>query len=152
MANNLAITTELSTIFLTVNDSLNQDTMNPKFQMLRENDIVINELFSNSVGIWECSWYADSSIKGYSIGDAVWLNTEDPDKFVELRADAIKRYTDLNSQILNKLPEFDSKDDAIVEQYKAAMSGYTDPNLGRNVILPPIFDIGDFSKPIQLLV
>ena len=151
MANNLA-TTELSTIFLTANDPLNQDPMNRRFQLLLANDIVINELFANSVGIWECSWYADSSIKGYSIGDAVWLNTEDPDKFVELRAGAIKRYTDLNSQILNKLPNFDSKDETIVDLYKAAMSGYTDANLGRDVVLPPIFDIGDISKPIQLLV
>ena len=151
MAYNLA-TTELSTIFLTADDPLSQEPMNKKFRLLLENDKIINQLFSNAIGIWECFWYYDSSIKGYSIGDAVWLNTEDPNEFVKLHADAIRQYTRLNSQILDKLPEFDSRDDAIVNQYKAAMSGYTDISLGQGVKLPPIFDIGDFSKPIQLAI
>lgn len=151
MAYNLAIT-ELSDIFMSSNDPLDQDPMNRRFDVLRKNDILINNLFSNSIGIWECSWYYDSSIKGYSIGDAVWINTEDPDEFVKSRAVLIKHYTDFNSQILNKLPDFDPKDDTIVNQYKDAMSGYTDVNLGKNVVLPPIFDIGDFSKPIQIAI
>lgn len=151
MAYNLAIT-ELSDIFMSANDPLDQDPMNRRFEALRQNDIRINDLFSNSIGIWECSWYYDSSVRGYAIGDAVWLNTEDPDEFVKSRAVLIKHYTDFNSQILNKLPDFDPKDDAIVKQYKAAMSGYTDANLGKDVVLPPIFDIGDFSKPIQIAI
>lgn len=151
MAYNLA-TTELSSLFIGLDSPLDKDIINKKFRTLLGNDRVINELFSNSIGIWECTWYYDSSIKGYNIGDAVWLNTEDADDFIKTHYEAIKHYTDLNSQILNKLPEFDLRDANIVNQYKAAMSGYTDINLGKDVVLPPIFDIGEFSKPIQIAI
>lgn len=151
MAYNLA-TTELSTIFMSVDDPLGSETLSKKFRILLENDKIINQLFSNSIGIWQCSWYYDSSVRGYNLGDAVWINTEDINTFVKSRAEIIKTYTDLNSQVLTKLPDFDEKDDDVVEKYKNAMSGYTDVNLGKDVVLPPIFDIGDFSKPIQLAI
>jgi len=151
MAHNLVVS-ELSNLFLGPNDTLNQESMNPKFLALKQNDVVINDLFSNTIGVWECSWYYDSSVKGYSIGDAVWLNTEDPDDFVKSHASLIKHYTDFNSQILNKLPDFDGNDSSVMDAYKTAMSGYTDVNLGKGVVLPPIFDIGDYTKPIQLAI
>ena len=151
MALNLS-TTELSSIFIGSSEALGKDSLNEKFKLLKRNDINLNQLFSNLIGIWQCYWYYDSSINGYSIGDVVWLNTEDKNEFVKSHATTIKKYTDLNSQILNKLPEFDEFDDDIITQYANAMSGYTNDDLGSNVVLPPIYDIGDISKPIQLLV
>ena len=151
MANNLAVT-ELSSIFMNQSEALGSDNLNKKFGALLQNDRIINNLFSNAIGTWQCLWYYDSNMKGYSIGDAVWLNAEEPLEFLKTHYGLIKQYTDLNPQILNKLPDFDDKNAAVISAYQCAMSGYTDSNLGKDIVLPPIFDIGDFSKPIQLAV
>ena len=143
---------ELSSIFLGLDDSIGSAETSKKFQSLLQNDRMINTLFVNSIGIWQCNWYYDSSVKGYSIGDAVWLNTEEPETFVQTHHTLIKQYTDLNSQILNKLPEWNARNNSVISSYLAAMSGYTDENLGKDVVLPPIYEIGDFSKPIQIAV
>lgn len=143
---------DLSTILLMPEDLIGSSETSRKFQGLLLNDKAINTLFSNSIGIWQCSWYYDSAVRGYSIGDAVWLNTEDPKTFVQNHARLIKDYTDLNSQILNKLPEWDSKNENVISAYLNAMSGYTDAELGRDIVLPPIFDIGKYSDPIQIAV
>ena len=148
----LRFTSSLSSIFMDSTDSLGSEILNKKFRFLLDNDLIINESFANGIGIWQCTWYYDSSLRGYSIGDAVWLNTEDPLDFVKSHAATIKNYTDLNSSIINKLPDFDENNSEIISKYLAALSGYTDPNLGRNIVLPPIFDIGDFTKPIQIAI
>lgn len=148
----IRFTSALSSIFMDSTDSLGSEILNKKFRILLDNDLVINESFANGIGIWQCSWYYDSGMRGYSIGDTVWLNTEEPTAFVKSHAATIKKYTDLNSSVLNKLPEFDENDLDVVSKYLNALSGYRDPLLGKDIVLPPIFDIGDFSKPIQLVV
>ena len=148
----LNIISDLSSIFIDKNTPLGVNELNKKFEFLIKNDVEISKLFSAPIGIWQCSWYYDSNIKGYSLGDAVWLNTEDPVEFVKSKAGLIKDYTDLNSSVLTKLPEFDAGDDSVIAQYYSAMTGYIDPSIGKDVVLPPIFEIGDYSKPVQLLV
>ena len=148
----LNIISDLSSIFVDKNSPLGVNELNKRFEFLIKNDVEISKLFSTPIGIWQCSWYYDSNVKGYSIGDMVWLNTEDPIEFVKSKSGLIKDYTDYNSSILVKLPEFNSSDDGIIEQYYSAMTGYVDSSIGKEVVLPPIFDIGDYSKPIQLLV
>ena len=141
-----------SEVLLKEYDKLDHQPINSKLAILCEYDKAISRSFINSIGIWHCSWYYDSTVSGYSEGDVVWLNTEDPYKFVATHSKIIKDYTDLKSEILIKLPEYDSKDDAIIEKYLNALSGYVDSKSKNVKPLEPIFDLGNYSKPIQLAV
>ena len=45
-------------------------------------------------GIWECRWYNDTGNSDlyYNKGDAVWVNTEQPDEFVTAHTADIDMY------------------------------------------------------------
>ena len=61
------------------------NALNTAFKKLIEND---NSLIpENSIlpKIWECKWFNDSNVKGYSKGEAVWVNTEPLDEFTASR-------------------------------------------------------------------
>ena len=109
------LVTETSSLFMLSSDALGSELLSKKFRTLLRNDKIINEAFFNDIGIWKCTWYYDSSVKGYNIGDAVWYNTENVNDFVIAFHDTIKNYTDLNSMILKKLPEWSSTDNSVVD-------------------------------------
>jgi hypothetical protein len=50
--------------------------------------------------IWECLWYNDDNIVGYPVGTKVWLNTEDPQEFLNNNRETIEEYV-LNSNLRN---------------------------------------------------
>lgn len=141
-----------SFVFISTSDGLDHDTLNKAFQRLIKVDKQISESFINSIGIWHSRWYYNSSIIGYAEGDMVWLNTEDPLRFVKTHHKIIKEFTDLRAEVLVKLPEWDESDDSVIEKYLNAMSGYVESNSSNAVPLEPIFDIGNYEKPIQLAV
>lgn len=141
-----------SEVLLGEHDKLDYQPINNKLNLLCEYDKAISRSFVNSIGIWHCSWYYDSTVSGYSEGDMVWLNTEDPYEFVNSHYRIIKDYTDLKSEILTKLPEYDDKNEAIVEKYLNALSGYSDSKSKNARTLEPIFDLGNYSNPVQLAV
>ena len=142
----------LSSILLNEEDALNQESINKKIDALVSNDRLIYDSFGNSIGRWHCYWYYDSNIKGYSKGDLVWLNVEDPYTFIRNHYAVIKNYTDLRAEVQRKLPEFTLTDDEVIERYLNALSGYVDSKSPNIKPLEPIFDLGDYTKPIQLVV
>lgn len=149
MALNFSNTSE---VLLGEQDKLDYEPINSKLKLLCSYDQAISRSFVNSIGIWHCSWYYDSTISGYAKGDVVWLNTEDPFAFVRSHHATIKQYTDLKAEILTKLPEYDSNDDSVVAKYLNALSGYIDSKSKNVKPLEPIFDLGIYSNPIQLAV
>ena len=106
-------TADKSSIYLQTTDQLDLGSMNAKFDRQLDNDVVIKDSFYNSIGIWQCSWYYDSTVKGYDFGDMVWLNTEEPDSFIQTHAEVIKQYTDNRAEILHKLPDFNKNDESV---------------------------------------
>lgn len=142
----------LSSILLSEKDGLNHDSINSKIDKLVFNDRLIYDSFGNTIGRWHCYWYYDSNVKGYSKGDLVWLNVEDPYAFVRNYYEVIKTYTDLKAEIQKKLPDFDLLNEDVVLKYLNALSGYADLKSPNAKPLEPIFDLGDYSKPIQLAV
>jgi len=141
-----------SAVFIDVSEGLDHETLNKAFANLISTDIQISRSFVNTIGVWHSRWYYNSNIVGYSEGDIVWLNTEEPLHFLKTHNKIIKQFTDLKAEILTKLPDWEEADDSIVDQYMNAMTGYVENKSVNSVPLEPIFEIGDYNKPIQLAV
>lgn len=141
-----------SLVFIKTSDGLDHETLNKAFHHLLRIDKQISEAFVNTIGVWHCKWYYNSNVVGYSAGDIVWLNTEDPLAFVKSHNKIIKQFTDLKAEIMVKLPDFDASDDSIVAKYLNAMSGYVESRSANSIPLEPIFELGDYEKPIQLAI
>lgn len=141
-----------SFVFIDTSNGLDHDTLNKAFSNLINTDIQISRSFVDTIGIWHSRWYYNSSFVGYSEGDMVWLNTEEPLNFIKRHHKTIKQFTDLKAEVMTKLPEWNETDDSVVAQYWNAMSGYVESRSANSVPLEPIFEIGDYDKPIQLAV
>ena len=141
-----------SAVFINTSDGLDHDTLNKAFGDLIETDIQISRSFVNTIGVWHSRWYYNSNLVGYSEGDIVWLNTEEPLHFVKTHNKIIKQFTDFKAEIMTKLPEWDESDDSVVTQYLNAMSGYVESRSANAVPLEPIFEIGNYEEPVQLAV
>lgn len=131
------------------NEMLGLDAMNKRIVQLLSNDYSLFQDIPIENKIWECRWYADSTRPGYSKGDYIFLNTISTPDFVRKNATMIKEYIDLNSNIQNKLPEFDIYDEEVFNQYLNAVSGYVNQN---GFIENPLFYIGDNTKHLQIKV
>jgi len=53
---------------------LNRAHLNNAFRQLFENDLAMMSDCKYWPNIWECKWYNDATIDGYSTGNAVWRN------------------------------------------------------------------------------
>ena len=132
-------------------DDLNADgKLKNIFRYLLENDLKIRNEFVNVIGLWECLWYNDDSIPGYSKGDFFWLNTQNVNEFLANYSTKIKNYADKCTKFKVDLPEFSSADPKIVEQYYNMLTGY----VGEGMTAPAsaLYEIGDLSEPIQLRI
>ena len=59
-----------------------------------ENDFSIIPSETMEPIIWECKWFNNPSISGYSQGDACWLNTENIDEFILYNHNKIYEYSE----------------------------------------------------------
>lgn len=69
---------------VTLNDSqkITIQNLNRLYSRMVENDKKNLPNESAAPGIWERTWLNDNSRPGYRKGQAVWINTEDPDEFI----------------------------------------------------------------------
>lgn len=66
--------------------------MNTALGKLVKNDLALNPYNFGIPLLWECKWYNNPAVKGYSKGSAVWLNTEDVEEFIKQKHEVIYNY------------------------------------------------------------
>lgn len=74
--------------------------------MLIENDVENLPSQSSVPGIWEKTWLNDSTRHGYRKGQAVWINTEDPDEFIQARSQQFYDYLVNNEKYRDTVLEY----------------------------------------------
>lgn len=84
------------------NESVSFQSLRNIYEKLTKNDC---QMFGGGIRpkIWECKWYNDDSIPGYGIGDAVIVNSIDPDAFIEMYESQILDYIKFDSQTMKEL-------------------------------------------------
>jgi hypothetical protein len=93
---------------------------------LLENDFSIVSPIKMEPEIWECKWFNNINISGYSQGDVCWINTEDVDEFIENRHNVIYEYAKNNVYLQNVIKPFQRNNQEINELYRNVLSGYHD--------------------------
>lgn len=139
----------ISSFFYPYTEAYTEKSISDRFAKLLENDKYIANHFLLAPGIWHCSWYNDSLIPGYSMGDICWLNTTNITSFINDNYLNIKKYSDNNPVIHKNLKDYIEGNDEIFEQYYNVLTGYTDDS---GVLLSALYEVGQLSKPIQLFV
>lgn len=140
----------LDEILIKDDQKITDKTINNSFQKLIENDFSI---FSNSdmePQIWECKWFNNPNEKGYSQGDAFWLNTESIDDLVISKHSQIYEYARNNSYLKDKIKKYEYNNAEIHELYKNILSGYYDRKY--NIRLSALFEIGDLKEKTQIRI
>ena len=125
---------------------LNLENFNKSISKLLENDLnLLPDEDSDIPSIFERKWINNNNVAGYKLGDAVWLNTEDPVEFVNNNRSEIIQYILNNSILYNKYQTI-SADENICDQFirKVALSGYD--------AVSAIYVLGDISSKTQLMV
>lgn len=137
-------------ILIKNDQKITDKTINNSFQKLIENDFSI---FSNSdmePQIWECKWFNNPNERGYSQGDAFWLNTESIDDFVVSKNSQIYEYARNNSYLKDKIKKYEYNNSEIHELYKNILSGYYDRKY--NIKLSALFEIGNLKEKTQIRI
>ena len=105
--------------------------------------------------VWKCSWYnipLNTEMRKrtycYQPGDAVWLNTEDLDQFVQYNYDYIESVVQANSTLRYKYMETEGDKSAITELFKKVVTGEV---TGNSEGLP-LFYIGDSTARTRIRV
>lgn len=114
-----------------------------------ENDAAIFPKRRNTPGLWENRWFGgvDTAGAGYSKGEAVWVNTEDPDEFVIAYEHVIRGYAETNPVSEAELERIQKTSDRgeLLEFYKTLVRGGWSG-------LQPLFYLGDLRKPAQIRI
>src|SRR5574344_676909 len=139
---------ELSDIFLLAEENITDANLNKILGKFIANDSVLSCTSDDFPGLWECRWYNNSSIKGYSRGDAVWLNTEDMTSFIMNNSDKIYDYASKNPYLKDKIKKFQANVPSIYFLYKKIVSGYDLDGIS----LPPLFVLGNITSMAQIRV
>lgn len=139
--------TNLDDVVIHNTQSLNINNVNNAILHLLENDLNLANPDGFSPTIWECKWYNDDNVAGYRNGDAVWINTENPYNFIEFYAEKIYNYAKSNPYLKNIIEPYTPYN---YDLYYNILTGYHIDNT--TTILPPLFDIGDFTKPAQIKI
>jgi hypothetical protein len=127
----------------------NEQVLNEIFTRLLRNDLYIGGDVGLAPTTWECRWYNDQTIKGYSRGDACWLNTENEQSFITANADTIYNYGSNNPYIRNIIKPL-SEDASQISLYRNILSGYYSEEMAHP--LSSLFYLGDQTKPTQIRV
>jgi len=72
------------------NEYISLNGITDSFRKLIENDNQLLISLKSKPGLWECMWYNDNQVSGYSKGATVWLNTEVDSEIVSQKYDTIK--------------------------------------------------------------
>lgn len=139
---------QISSLTLLEYDSIDDISLNNILTKFIENDKAITPYSNIFPAIWECSWYNNSNIKGYSKGDAVWYNTENPIDFIQFNSDKIYNYAMANSYLNTFIPKFSMNNLEVYNLYYKIVYGYSDENIN----LPRLFDLGQLSSPAQVKI
>lgn len=137
-------------VFIKKGENISDVKLNEAFNKLLVNDKTLSPLNSIEPKIWECKWYNNSNIQGYSKGYAVWYNTESIDDILQRKIDEIYDYGKKNTKISMKIKEYDPFDKECYELYKSILTGYHDEDSGET--FQPLFDIGNLSDSVQIYV
>lgn len=134
--------TKYEDICLKVGSKITLNSLNAALKKLIEND---NSLIpENSIvpKIWECKWFNDKTMPGYSKGDAVWINTEPLDSFTAARYQNILNYLLQNSFYRTKVEALQKVNDT------AKLFA-----LCRDMVQTgKLYYIGDITQPVQLKI
>lgn len=141
--------THLNQIQITEKEPITTSRVNGRFIQMVSNDVSIYPLNDRLPSIWECKWYNKSTIQGYKKGDAVWLNTEDVNQFIQIHKDDILNYALNNENLKYIFQDTDITDQERFSLYKDILSGFVDEN---GIKYEPLYYLGDITQPVQLRV
>ena len=127
----------------------NEQVLNGIFAKLLRNDFYIGGDVGLAPTIWECRWYNDQTIRGYSKGDACWLNTENEQSFITAKADTIYNYGVNNPYIGNSIKPL-SEDPSQISLYRNILSGYYTDGMAHP--LSALFYLGDQERATQIRI
>lgn len=134
--------TRYEDLCLKAGSKITLNALNDAFRKLVEND---NSLIpENSIvpKIWECKWFNDSSIEGYSKGEAVWVNTEPLDEFTSAHYQTILNYL-LENAFYRPKVEALLKENDVSKLFAMCKSMVADGK---------VFYVGSLAKPVQLKI
>ena len=140
----------LEDILIQKDQKITEKVINSKFQKLIENDFSIIPSEVMEPTIWECKWFNNPQISGYSQGDACWLNTENIDDFILYNHNKIYDYAKNNDYLTNIIKKFQINDTEMQDLYRNVLSGYYDINTG--VKIQPIFQLGDIREKTRIRI
>lgn len=153
MASNGLPYDDFSQIAISADEYISDTNLNAAFGKLIKNDLMLNPYSSNIPyipSIWECKWYNNSSVKGYSRGSAVWMNTEDVEEFISQKHNIIYDYAKKNIYLASVISAYDKTSKTSFDLYASILSGYQGPGMSRP--LSPLFDLGQLSADTQIYV
>ena len=114
---------------------------------LAANDVSLFPDRQRVPGIWRNRRYsAGDASDGYAKGEAVWINTEDIDRFVVAYERVIRQCIETDAELSAEMARLDRIGDrnALLAFYKEVVRGYD----GRE----PLFYLGDLTKPVQIRI
>lgn len=146
----MALKHDLNDILIKGTQKITSSVLNKSFQKLLENDFSIVSPIKMEPVIWECKWFNNTNISGYSQGDVCWINTEDVDEFIENRHNVIYDYAKNNVFLKNVIEPFQANNQEINELYRNILSGYQDNY--SSIQLEPLFELGNITKQSQIRI
>lgn len=150
MANTGLPYSDFSQVAISADEYISDVTLNAIFGKLIKNDLALNPHSSGVPSIWECKWYNNSAVQGYSKGSAVWLNTEDLEEFINQKHEVIYNYAKQNIYLSPVVSAYDKTSKASFDLYASILSGYQGPGMLSS--LPPLFDLGQLSANTQIYI
>lgn len=132
------------------NDHVNRSILNTKIHTLIENDKSLVYSSKMEPRIWECTWWLDENLPGYTEGDCFWYNTQDPAQFLLNKADDIYNYVKNDNDFRDWIKPFESSDPTSFDTYYNIMTGYVD--VERGIKRKPLFDIGNIANKTQIKI
>ena len=154
------------------NGKFSAKELNSIFAKLIQNDLYIMSNSDYIPNIWECRWYNDKSIQGYTKGHLCWKNNLMPmQNFLSSYSEIIHSYVLDNPVIYNNNKKiFQNEYNWFISSYYEHTNNVTENVLNKakdeysqvvqgysidSVKFPPLFDIGEWNvstKPLKIYV
>jgi hypothetical protein len=138
----------LSDLFISKEENITDGIISKVLAKLLTNDLFLSPTNSEFPSVWECKWFNNSNVPGYSKGDAVWYNTEILDEFIVKNSSKIYDYAKNNIYLKSKIVPFVANNAEILKLYEKIVVGYNEDG----VVLPALFDLGNLSDEAQIKI
>lgn len=116
---------------------------------LIHNDLALAQGNEYAPGIWECKWLNDDTIKGYSKGDAVWINVFTYEQVLALNYDHIYSQVVENPTLNARFSYVNKNDqDAVNAFLLKAMKG----NVPGASNVSAMYRLGELNNSVQIMV